>query len=381
MSRFSQGDIEVDETQKQAAIKKKVQANEAYKKKEYDKALVLYDEAIQLDPTQVVFYNNKGAVYIEKGQYLMAKNVCSKALEIGEKYSAVNRDISRALERKGKACFNLGEVYNAMWSYKKAMLLHEKINISDELEKVYAVVKDALLKPDDLSENKIEAAGDMIARIYVDRQARYKMEYDTPAMFPPAPQQTFVDAFSEEDSSQLSLKQKDQQVQYDAEVDLFRALESLEAKGKIVVLHSFDFSKEQAQLFSMSEESSKNQGEGEQDFLVIVRDQAIVLFEVKSPIQISNNNFKKNVIESRKQLDRAYELVSNIYMKFGGLTSDLTILQFTVFPKTAKVDLTSFPSYKAYLANKMGNIKVLFQEEIQNFSNWWTDNYGRSTPT
>ena len=225
-----------------------------------------------------------------------------------------------------------------------------------------------------MSENKLEAAGDMIARIYVDRQTRYKMEYDSPAMFPPAPQQTFVDAFSEEDTSQLSLKQRDQQVQYDAEVDLFRALESLEAEGKIIVLHSFDFSKEQAQLFSMSEESSKNQGEGEQDFIVIVRDQAIVLFEVKSPIRISNNNFKKNVIESRKQLDRAYELVSNIYNKFGGLTSDLTILQFTVFPKTSKVDLTSFPSYKAYLAKKMGNIKVLFLEDIQNFSNWWSDN-------
>ena len=60
MSRSPHGDIEVEETQKQAATKKKVQANEAYKKKEYDKALVLYDEAIELDPTQVVFYNNKG---------------------------------------------------------------------------------------------------------------------------------------------------------------------------------------------------------------------------------------------------------------------------------------------------------------------------------
>jgi tetratricopeptide (TPR) repeat protein len=42
------------------AVEKKELGNEAYRKGRYDEALAFYDEAIELDPSQICFYNNKG---------------------------------------------------------------------------------------------------------------------------------------------------------------------------------------------------------------------------------------------------------------------------------------------------------------------------------
>jgi tetratricopeptide (TPR) repeat protein len=42
--------------------------NEFYKKKDFTKALELYQEAIDLKPTELLYYNNKAACYIEMGE-------------------------------------------------------------------------------------------------------------------------------------------------------------------------------------------------------------------------------------------------------------------------------------------------------------------------
>jgi stress-induced-phosphoprotein 1 len=49
---------------KQAEVKKN-EGNEFYKKKQFEQALQLYDEAISFDETEVTYYNNKAAVYFE----------------------------------------------------------------------------------------------------------------------------------------------------------------------------------------------------------------------------------------------------------------------------------------------------------------------------
>ena len=47
------------------AEQKKLEGNEAYKKKNFEAALALYDEAIKLDETDVTYINNKATVYFE----------------------------------------------------------------------------------------------------------------------------------------------------------------------------------------------------------------------------------------------------------------------------------------------------------------------------
>ena len=210
----------------------------------------------------------------------------------------------------------------------------------------------------------------MIKRMYVYRIKRYQTLYQNPLMLPRAPKQIFVDAFSEEDNSDHSnvLRQQAQR-QYDAEVDLYRALESLELKEKIVVLHNFKFSKSQAFLFSDPEESS----DGEQDFVVLVRDCAIVLIEVKSPVNISNRSFKRNLTESRKQLSRAKTLIMNICAKWDIDQSVIKVLQFTAFPKDERVKVVNFQSYQNQVASTAVNA-IIFQEDIQDFASWWDKN-------
>ena len=53
-------DAQIDETLKLAAVKKKEMGHEAFSREEYDMALSFYDEAIQMDRTQMSFYSSKG---------------------------------------------------------------------------------------------------------------------------------------------------------------------------------------------------------------------------------------------------------------------------------------------------------------------------------
>ena len=192
----------------------------------------------------------------------------------------------------------------------------------------------------------------------------YTTKYENPIMLPPAPQQKFVDAFTEEDTSGKCLKHKDQQVQYAAEVDLYNALENLMSKRKIIVLHNFKFSKEQAELYATSGSGSTS---GEHDFVVIVRGYAVILFEVKSPILISKKAFKRNLNDSQKQLGRAETLIHNICSNWGVTLGKENVFKYTVFPRISKVDVAEF------IPENAPNF-ILFQANIQNFSRWWLNN-------
>lgn len=45
------------------ALKEKELGNEAYKKREFAEAAKHYDKAIELDPTNIIFYNNKAGLF------------------------------------------------------------------------------------------------------------------------------------------------------------------------------------------------------------------------------------------------------------------------------------------------------------------------------
>jgi len=46
--------------------------NEAYKKKDFAKAHEHYDKAIELDPNNIVFYNNKAGLFFILGYFLVS---------------------------------------------------------------------------------------------------------------------------------------------------------------------------------------------------------------------------------------------------------------------------------------------------------------------
>jgi len=44
----------------------KDEGNAFYKNKQFEEAIKKYDEAIELKPTEILYYNNKAAVHLEQ---------------------------------------------------------------------------------------------------------------------------------------------------------------------------------------------------------------------------------------------------------------------------------------------------------------------------
>ncbi|KAK2196050.1 bifunctional Heat shock protein Sti1-like/STI1 domain/Tetratricopeptide repeat 2/Tetratricopeptide repeat/Tetratricopeptide-like helical domain superfamily/Tetratricopeptide repeat 1/Heat shock chaperonin-binding [Babesia duncani] len=86
----------------------KNKGNECYKKRQFTEALNYYDKAIGLDPTNLLYENNKAAVYLEMGEYDKCIATCEKAIE--RRYDV-------------KADFTvIGKYDKAIEAYQKALL-------------------------------------------------------------------------------------------------------------------------------------------------------------------------------------------------------------------------------------------------------------------
>jgi tetratricopeptide (TPR) repeat protein len=75
------------EAQRDAEREKEL-GNEAYKKKEFDAALGHYEKAIELDPTNITYLNNKAAVYYEQNKIDECIKTCEQAVDIGRENKA-----------------------------------------------------------------------------------------------------------------------------------------------------------------------------------------------------------------------------------------------------------------------------------------------------
>lgn len=65
----------------------KNEGNYHYKEKNFAKALECYNKAIELHPSEVLYYNNKAAVYIETKDYTNALAAVDAALQAAEEHS------------------------------------------------------------------------------------------------------------------------------------------------------------------------------------------------------------------------------------------------------------------------------------------------------
>jgi tetratricopeptide (TPR) repeat protein len=59
--------------------------NKAFDNQKWDEAIAKYDEAIKLDPNNVMAYTNRGAAYTEKQNYVHALTDYTKAVELDPK--------------------------------------------------------------------------------------------------------------------------------------------------------------------------------------------------------------------------------------------------------------------------------------------------------
>jgi len=123
-----------------AAKKKKEEGNELYKKKEFEKALAAYDEAIALDPTSMTFVSNKAAVYFTQKKWDECIDASIAAIEVGKANKAPFEDRAKVLTRCAKAYYKKGDMEKAIEMCNQAQL-ESYNNDTQRLLKTYELEK------------------------------------------------------------------------------------------------------------------------------------------------------------------------------------------------------------------------------------------------
>jgi len=105
--QHAQEDLNPEEKEKrekkQRALEAKNEGNELYKKRKFQDALGKYEEAIDMDPTDMSFHLNKAAVYLEMGEFDSSVKSSEKAIEVGRSVRADYQSIAKAYTRIGNA--------------------------------------------------------------------------------------------------------------------------------------------------------------------------------------------------------------------------------------------------------------------------------------
>ncbi|KAJ2363363.1 Hsp90 cochaperone, partial [Coemansia sp. RSA 2607] len=131
--------VDLTEEDKEAAAKKQQAAeaknlgNNAYKARQFDEALEHYSKAIELDQTDITFWNNKAAVYFEMGKYEECIETAQQAIEAGREHRAEYKHIAKALGRIGTAYSKLDNISKAIEYYNRSLTEHRSADILTKL--------------------------------------------------------------------------------------------------------------------------------------------------------------------------------------------------------------------------------------------------------
>ena len=200
-----------------------------------------------------------------------------------------------------------------------------------------------------------------------------------PIMLPRAPQQTYIDLYPEDQPGCSFENDRNQQLNYQAEVIVYRALEKLSGRN-FIVLHSFEYTHFQYYLGDTKHDKRKCKTckktsinrEGECDFIVIAPNYFVVM-EVKNMGHIGkqsnptcNDNQQSQALAKtfQKSLDQRKKMVEFVKR----FCKRLTVLQFTVYPNFEKAFKKEFQLNWDQLSS------LIFKEDLENFSDWWKDN-------
>ena len=214
-----------------------------------------------------------------------------------------------------------------------------------------------------------------------------KWQPDEPPLFqlrmiPPLPNSKFVDKMDmklvnkmrNEDKKKLMDLRFNSKKGYEAEVNVFRALERLKLKSeKVTVLHSLEYSKSDYELFTAEKK------DGECDFVVMGENYFLI-------IEVKKNKAHEN--KANTQTGRTEKLIAGIMAKIAGCTKtpQNQILKFPAFPFDSNKK-NKFPAFP-FDSNKKNKRKRKWTEEIdttreikiitgdnlkndKSFSDWW----------
>lgn len=131
---------------KDKAIQEKQLGNESYKQKKFDQALEHYNNAIQLDSTDMTFFTNKAAVYYEMGDFDKAIKECERAIEVGRENRADFKLIAKALSRMASSYQKKDDLEKAKHFFQKSLSEHRTPETLSKLSEVEKIIKEREMK-------------------------------------------------------------------------------------------------------------------------------------------------------------------------------------------------------------------------------------------
>jgi len=110
----------------------KGKGNELYKKKQFNEALEMYDKAIEKEPNDLTYYNNKCAVWIEMGEeyYDKVLETCSDLITRRYEINSTNRG-GASFEKVAKVFNRMAAVYEKRKQYDQAIEMYQKALTED----------------------------------------------------------------------------------------------------------------------------------------------------------------------------------------------------------------------------------------------------------
>jgi len=157
----------MSEANHEEAQKLKAEGNKAYQKRAFEKATQLYNQAIELEPTEITYYTNLAAVHFETKDYEKCIQVCDKAIDVGRENRADFKLIAKALARKGNACKKVGKLEEAKKAFEKALTEHRTPEYRTALSEVESLLKkaaeEAYVDPA-ISEQEKQAGNDLFKK-------------------------------------------------------------------------------------------------------------------------------------------------------------------------------------------------------------------------
>ncbi|KAL8474686.1 hypothetical protein ACS0TY_031215 [Phlomoides rotata] len=103
-------------TNESSADMAKEKGNQAFKDKQWQRAIGFYTEAIKLNGSTATYYSNRAAAYLEIGSFIQAETDCSQAIDLDKKNV-------KAYLRRGTAREMLGYYKEAMEDFGYALVL------------------------------------------------------------------------------------------------------------------------------------------------------------------------------------------------------------------------------------------------------------------
>ncbi|CRH03809.1 Hsp70/Hsp90 organizing protein, putative [Plasmodium relictum] len=100
----------------------KLKGNELYKQKKFEEALKEYDEAIKVNPNDIMYYYNKAAVYIEMKNYEKSIETCLYAIENRYNFKADFNQVAKLYNRLAICYVNMKNYDKAIEAYQKSLV-------------------------------------------------------------------------------------------------------------------------------------------------------------------------------------------------------------------------------------------------------------------